>query len=332
MQLTLSDGSAFVCELDMTTLPVKSETLELQIPLRTLSVGTVDTAGRITCHLNNGDIVTGQLQAESLTAKTMLGTFDFPSEVLRRIEPARPALRGEAGPHQIDFSGYRWETWRTHFSIVDEKLAALPKPKNREGFRYGHGGNGRGGATALAVGDPTWRDYEIEFDFLMLHPSPQWHPYHIPGDARGMTVFFRAQDLHESWNQPSETTYYLGINPNGGCGMGRRHDYFMPGNSWSARKKGRSQSLTGGKGKALNGKSNHLRLRVVGNRMQVWINHEQRIDYTDNEKPLQAGEEPIQFGGVAIQWRYESLGWIKNFKVRHLTRGEPGAAERESTD
>ena len=36
------------------------------------------------------------------------------------------------------------------------------------------------------------------------------------------------------------------------------------------------------------------------------------------EHPEDAEIDPIEYGGIGVEWRFESLGWIGNFQHRKL--------------
>ena len=91
----------------------------------------------------------------------------------------------------IKFDGFTWQPGRLDFAVIDGRLAT--QPKVRSGFRYGHGGNGRGALLSTHIGDQTWRDYELEFDFAMLSTDRKFNPYGLPSDHRGLAVYFRAR-------------------------------------------------------------------------------------------------------------------------------------------
>jgi len=146
----------------------------------------------------------------------------------------------------------------------------------------------------------------------MLPANREFYHAHIPGETRGMGVILRAKDVNESWNKP-QTSYSIGVNPAGGWGISKLVDYQFPRPvGWSKERKGTATSLASGKGKgALPDGANQLRLRVKGSTISLYLNGELLGEHTDRENP-------IEYGGFGVKWRYESVGWIRNLKVAHL--------------
>ena len=213
---------------------------------------------------------------------------------------------------QVDYAGLRWDLMRTGWKVEDGKLVS--QRHARPGFQYGHGANGRGGCAITGIGDKSWVDYEVAFDFKMLPANREFFHAHIPGDSRGMSVPFRIRLLSESWNQP-HTCYSFGLSPTGNWSMGVSEDYHMPGHGWSATRKGEMEKLASGKSEACQDASQgRLRLRVKGSTITVWLNDEKLVEHTHKGEVV----ESIPYGGFGVQWRYESMGWISDLAVKKL--------------
>ena len=97
--------------------------------------------------------------------------------------------------------------------------------------------------------------------------------------------------------------------------MGVSEDYHMPGHGWSATRKGKTEKLASGKSESCQDASQgRLRLRVKGSKITVRLNDEELVEHTHKGKVV----DPIPYGGFAVQWRYESMGWISNLEVKKL--------------
>lgn len=226
--------------------------------------------------------------------------------------PESAVLTEPLGEFQVDYAGLRWDLMRTGWEVEDGKLASLRHA--RPGFQYGHWANGRGALAITGIGDKSWTDYEVAFDFKMLPANREFYHAHIPGDSRGMAVVFRAESLSESWNQP-HTCYSFGLRPSGSWSIGVSEDHYMPGHGWSANRKGKTEKLCNGTAEFCQDASQgRLRLRVKGNTITVWLNDKKLVKHTHKGAVV----DPIPYGGFGVGWRYESMGWISNLEVEHL--------------
>ena len=215
-----------------------------------------------------------------------------PSQKPRKKEGAISAKA--PGEFQVDYAGVRWDLMRTGWKVEDGKLAS--QRYARPGFHYGHGANGRGALAITGIGDRSWDDYEVAFDFKMLPANREFYHAHIPGDSRGISLVFRAKLLAESWNQP-HTCYSFGLRPSGSWSLGVSEDYYMPGHGWSANRKGKTEQLGSGKSESCQDASEgRLRLRVKGNTIAVWLNDEKLIEHTHVGEVV----EPIPYGGFGV--------------------------------
>ena len=82
-----------------------------------------------------------------------------------------------ASEFQVDYAGLRWDLMRTGWKVEDGKLAS--QRYARPGFQYGHWANGRNGLAITGIGDKSWGDYEVAFDFKML-PANKMHVHAWP--------------------------------------------------------------------------------------------------------------------------------------------------------
>ena len=96
--------------------------------------------------------------------------------------------------------------------------------------------------------------------------------------------------------------------------LNRWDDYYYPGSGFTSKYAGRNQRLAKGDSLALAEATTpgHAKIRVQGNRTWVWLNDDLVADFTDKS------DDPLLFGGVGIQWRYETMGWIANVNVTRL--------------
>jgi hypothetical protein len=131
-----------------------------------------------------------------------------------------------------------------------------------------------------------------------------------------MTVIFRTKNASESWNEPS-THYNFGLSPKGGWGVSVVEDYQMPGYGFCPpeKRKGKYEKLAEGVASDYKDTSEgRFRIRVQGSKFTVWFNDEKLVEHTHKGGEI----DPIPYGGFGIQWRYESMGWISNVKVKNI--------------
>lgn len=128
-------------------------------------------------------------------------------------------------------------------------------------------------------------------------------------------MVFRAKSVTESWNRPG-THYTFSVSPKGNWNLGAVEDWYMTGRGYNSNnRKGKHETLCGGKPKTFQDASEgRLRLRVQGNAITVWLNDEQLVKHTHKGEAV----DPIPYGGFGVQWRYESMGWISNLEVKKL--------------
>jgi hypothetical protein len=271
----------------------------------------------VTIELANGDRISGRVAGEFLACDTPSGSTDIPFDKIRHIQvidASEAETRATStGEFQLDYAGLRWDALLTGWKVEDGKLAS--QRYARPGFKYGHWANGRGGLALTGNGDKSWVDYEVTFDYKMLPANREFFHAYIPGESRGMTVYFRAKSVTESWNEP-DTCYRLHVSTGAGWSLYAYEDWHMAGNGYNPNnRKGKAVKLAGGKSEASkDATEGTLRIRVHGNTFTIWLNDEQLCKHTH------AGEEvsPIPFGGIGVQWRWESMGWISNLHVTNL--------------
>jgi hypothetical protein len=70
-----------------------------------------------------------------------------------------------------------------------------------------------------------------------------------------------------------------------------------------------------GKGKfpAFLDKEHHLNVQAIGGTLKIQFNNNFQIQINDGVK--KEGTSPLLYGGFAIQWAAESMGYFRNFKL-----------------
>ncbi len=320
VEVDARDGSRLLGTITLRSIPLHTSIGEVDIPLSSINeLAFLDDRERSVVRFRNGDRLTGvilldALEIQSIAGPISLGLPDI-SKVLVRGQKGAPLRKGKG---EIAFGGVRWDPLRIAFAVEDGRLMTLPKP--RAGFQYGHSGHGRDSVIVANLGDEAWRDYAVEFDFGTSPPDRSWNPFGIDDLNRGLYVMFRLQDFKESWNEPGLTGYRFTVNAKGGWGLSRGHNVYCPSRKgYSAPLKNSSVPLaTGQEAPILADGRNHLRLEVQGRRIRIWLNDQEVVDCTDDEDPSEAGHRPFDYGGIALSWRYESMGWIENFRAHSL--------------
>lgn len=227
----------------------------------------------------------------------------------------------------LTYGNLRWDPYRIQWAIQDGWMQSLPLV--REGFNYGHSGSGRGAMIYTHLGDPTWRDYSVEFDVELLGIHPTFNPYGLPACFRRAELVFRATAFSENWNRPVITKYGFTFEPTT-CGtgdtiqgrwwLGRQQDYYYyPGTGWKPTYAGCSTQLASGSSDAILDGVNHVRIDCIGNRFQIWFNGESVVDFTDDVvacSPQNYGA--IQYGGFGMWTHFEDMIRFRNVTVTHL--------------
>ncbi|MEM7013063.1 MAG: hypothetical protein AAF585_16440 [Verrucomicrobiota bacterium] len=311
--ITLADDSKIVFQPLTDQLQIFSHEFSGIVPVSIESIQSaeMDEDGVWRLKLANDEVVTGKLN-QSITGQTAKGPVLVTPGQLRRIALAKD--QALATPAAAKVTDFEWDFWRTGWEVVEGKRLASVRAV-RPGFAYGHWANGRGGMALTGNGDHSWTDYEVAFDFKMLPANREFFHAHIPGESRGMIVFFRAKDLSESWNQP-DTSYGFALNPDGTWTLLAYDGWHMPGNGWnSANQVGVLEKLATGKAElTADASEGRLQLQVNGARLQGLLNDELLFDHTHDSGEI----EPILYGGFGVMWCYESMGWVENLSLRHL--------------
>ena len=327
----LTDGSKINAQTRSSTFPASSENLSDDLAVRYDSITKIAATqkGNFQVDFKNGDRLTVRASDGEVGFQTVFGNIAIEPKLIQSLEVrpapnrrssvaqlAQPVMTQERMPAdgpRVHFDGHDWDVWRTQWQVIDNKLTAIGKI--RPGFDYGHWGRGRGGLAITGNGDKEWQDYEVEFNFEMIPASRDFFHAHIPGETRGMAVYVRAQSMTESWNEP-DTAYVVGINPFGGWSIAAHHNHHFIGKGWSPNFGGTVEKFVDGRvEEGLRADNNKLRIRVEGTVISVWLNDEFLTEFNHEE----GGQiPPIPYGGFGVTWQFESLGWISNFKVKHL--------------
>lgn len=102
-----------------------------------------------------------------------------------------------------------WHTMRMEFIEQEGRLNVVSKSK--QGFNYGHWGNGRSAAVFTHIGDSKWTDYRIELDVFGGGPG-EFNPHEIDNCMRGgFSIFFRTVNYPENWNERAQISYAFGL-------------------------------------------------------------------------------------------------------------------------
>lgn len=330
LHIKLTDGSHLFANSSSDSLNVTLDQLDKQIDVPFNLIDRIeqidsDKNGLMRLTMTNGDKLSVRISDSRMKLKAAFGDISIPIAQIQNIDLVEPNRRSKThdvsvtvktstpGTPQIQYAGQTWDAWKIQWEVQDDRLVALGKV--RPGFKYGHWANGRSGQITTGNADESWKDYEVAFDFHMQPASKEFFHASIPGESRGMAVFFRCKAMTESWNEP-DTAYIFGVNPNGGWGLGAYDGFHCPGFGWNENFVGKQDELVTGNARSpLNDGVNHFRIRVAGATYTVWVNDEKLTEFTHK----QGGKiEPIPYGGLGVRWRFESLGWISNFSVEHL--------------
>jgi hypothetical protein len=223
-----------------------------------------------------------------------------------------------------------WKLMRMKFATSNGHLRALSAP--RDGFEYGHRGHGRSAAAFAHIGDATWTDYQLDLD-IFGGGVGRFNPHGIDANMRGgFTVYFRAQDYKESWNEPSRTGYTIGVNPIPKLAEGKECESSLSRtNGWYVPRKkgwfgcdgssccradsapGRTKHLAAIEGSVWRiDEPNHVSVEVRGRSIRARINGRHALDFTDTDA------DALLCGGVGVEWGWENTGWLDNVLVTTL--------------
>jgi len=220
----------------------------------------------------------------------------------------------ENGDGTISFGGVAWQPWRVQWGISNGELASIPVA--RTGFNYGHGGHGRSAVINTHIGDLNWTDYEVELDVAPRGISPQFNPYGLSNRFYPISFRFRVNEAHESWNEKGWTCYSFSIGESGTVGLSRRHLSYCPGTVGWSSPEGNDYHLVGsGTDPMYNyADSLHVKFRVIGNRIIVWVDGIKCIDH--NDTLVDGNNKPLMYGGLIISSLWEHMAAIKNLVIR----------------
>ena len=323
-QVQLADESRLYVEPVGTQLTIQAEALggAVSIPVGVIESVKRRVNGGWQVFLTNGDRISGEFGKDPIRVNSLVGGLELSPRHLVGIDAVANELKGEVSQAsdlpRVEYGQLVWELWRTGWQLVDGTRLASTRSV-RPGFAYGHWASGRGGMALTGNGDESWTDYDVAFDFKMLPANREFFHAHIPGESRGMMVFFRAESLTESWNEP-DTGYALALNPSGSWSLLAYEGWHMPGRGWKSEREGKMEKLASGQFDPKDGlgAEGRIILSVKGNTFQAWLNDEPLFDFTHDG--VRSEIEPITFGGFGVQWRYESMGWIENLKVEKSAR------------
>jgi hypothetical protein len=216
----------------------------------------------------------------------------------------------------------QWQLWRRDFVETGGRIQVQDGPP-RAGFDYGAAGNGRGAVIATHIDDTSFTDYRLDFDAEVLRAG-SYDPYGLSSCTRRFDMYFRVEQMSESWNQP-ESGYVISVQTKtcdqdvqGTVSFGSLHGYYCPGIGWGCNTSGEGRSLVGLVTPAIVDGQNHYTVEVAGNRTKLWVNGTMVFDYTDDTVPYPPGTLPITHGGIALGWVWELLGWADNLVVTDM--------------
>jgi hypothetical protein len=129
------------------------------------------------------------------------------------------AMMNDSTAPRIKLDNHVWSTGRTKFKIQQDGLHTVPEA--RKGFPYGV--DGRGPMLSTHLGDESWKDYVMDFDFLVKQASPKFN-LKMPADWAGIHFLFRVQNLRENWLEKGITAYRLSFLHSGEWEFHRLHN------------------------------------------------------------------------------------------------------------
>jgi hypothetical protein len=278
------------------------------------------TENKVTVQLTNGDRLTGTLNQPQLQLDTLLGPMTAKLQLVRSV--AYSAWReGNMPPSangDLAFGGLNWLTWRTDFVVEGDRVRSLPKA--RPGFQYGHEGHGRGAALMANIGDSDWRDYSIEAQFCASGIDPAFNPYGLGGDWHDGDILFHLADAKESQNERGNSCYMLGLHSDGSWELRAVYNtYCDQPIGWGSPRSDGERTLAHGAGLALDRQiGNHIRIDILGNRIQIWFDDQSLVDVVDNQMGQEIAGQRLDHGGIGFTGGFESMFWLKDVSVRAL--------------
>jgi hypothetical protein len=214
-----------------------------------------------------------------------------------------------------------WVMKLTYWEEAEGKLKTVPEVL--PGFKYGHGGNGRGPLIVLHEGDSTWTNYSYEFTCSSLGVVPKLNPHSLPIGFKGrIGTSFRVQEQPASWNEPANYLYSFNLQVTNEVELASEVGYwkfsgaegtYIPGTRWSPNYEGARYTFTEGNSPFINQESqpNHVNVLVKGNKMYAWVNGVFVGDAVDslNISP---------YGGISFSTSWEAMAWYDDVVVRSV--------------
>ncbi len=317
----LTDGSRLVGSPLKDSLPMVLSYVTPVVPCELIRVCEIQhQPERVTLLLHNGDRLSGLPGITDFPLTTILGKLTPQLSQIDRIEFSVTATGPlPEGSGEIAFDGFKWTAWRTKFEVRDDKLMSLPEA--RDGYNYGHGGNGRGAQISTGIGDPAWTDFRIETDLCMTGVDPAFNPHGLPASFRSVGIMFRVVAAQESWNQaPGTTAYSLSLSEDGSWSITAGYDSYCKTNcGYGSPFNAGTRTLAEGKGLKLDPTAgNRIRLEARGNHITVWLDGLQFADVRDEKMSEKIAGKTLAAGGIGFCWGFESMGWIRNFSATRL--------------
>lgn len=319
LALDLVDGCRVIGTPAIRTVRVATPYAGIDIPLeRILSIRMDGKHEIASFELLNGDRVRGVINLEPIELETVFGKVAISIDLIRNVGVVLSGGALPAGEGSLSFGGLNWMPWRTRFEVRGDKLASLPQV--RQGFNYGHGGNGRGATLVTNINDAEWKDYSVEFEYGMTGVDPALNPHQLPFDFRSGSILFHVADAKESWNERGWSWYGLNLSGDGSWSLSCAYNGFCQtpcgfgnptseGNRILAEGKGLTHDPLAG---------NKIRIDLAGTRIQIWVDGAQIVDIRDEKMAETIGGTTLDHGGIGITWGFECMGWIRNFSAKRL--------------
>lgn len=319
LELNLFDGSRIFGSTDMESAPLHTAFAEIDVPLSAvMTVEFNDNSETAVVRFRSGDRLTGAIALESISLETIFGKVSIDIEHIRNLRVMMPGARLPAGEGPLAFGGVNWKPWRTQFEVRGDKLMTLPKA--RPGFRYGHGGNGRGATLMTNIGNREWKDYRVEVDFCITGLDPTFNRYNLSSGCGGGWIYFHVADAKESWNERGMSAYELYLNRNGAWSLKSVYNAYCNREvGWVHPIRDGGRVLAQGEGLTLDPENgNRIRIDVVGAHIRIWVDSYEIVNVQDVDMGELIGGTTLDHGGVGFHWLWEYMGWIRNFSAESL--------------
>lgn len=320
LELDLVDGSHISGMPNIKSVPVQTSYAKPDLSLRQiLTIRFDENHETVSVTMRNGDKLKGVATLGPIELETVSGKVSVGIEQIRWLRVALPGGELPAGEGSLTFGGLRWTAWRMAFEVQGDKFASLPKPLPDYGDTkpFIHT---RGPTLMNNIGSAQWRDYRIDFEYCMRGVDPEFKACFWGPDYRGGSIMFHVTSATNSLPEDNWSMYALRLRWDGvwtlGCTFNNRGKTPpVPGKPQGER----SRKLAEGKGLKFDPKEgNRFRIDVTGTRIQVWMDDEQLVDVEDDKMDEPMGDNTLDHGGVGFQWAADTMGWIRNFKVKAL--------------